>query len=249
MLIDSHCHLHNTDYDLPIDEIISQAHQAGVDKMVTIGTSSDDSRLAVEFAKSHPSVFATVGVHPSYSTSDQSVTNNFDLSHSKIVAIGEVGLDYHYPDTDKKSQAALLRQQIELAIELKLPLVFHVREAFDDFWKIADDYSIEAAVMHSFSDNLTNLKTIIEKNWLIGVNGIATFSKNQAQLEAFRAIPLERLVLETDAPYLSPAGKRGRINQPAYVRDVAEFLADFYGVDFEQLAQVTTANTERLFGI
>lgn len=249
MLIDTHCHLHNTDYEDGVEVIIEQAHGAGVQQMITIGTSAADSRLAVEFAANHPSVFATIGVHPSYLSEDSAFLDEFDLTNPKIVAVGEIGLDYHYPDTDKPAQAKLLRQQIQFALAHDLPIVFHVRDAFADFWRLTDEFPIKKALLHSFSDNLANIEQALGRDWLVGVNGIATFTKNPAQIAAFKAIPLDHLVVETDAPYLSPQGKRGRINQPAYVRDVAEFLADFYQLEFEELAGQTTANAQAFFGI
>lgn len=258
MLIDSHCHIHDADFPVALDEVLSLAKEAGVGKMVTIGTDMESSRLAMEFARAHENVWATVGVHPHSADDGCEFLRKIDFdANPKIVAIGEIGLDYHYDFTSRDSQRTLLKQQLELAVEYDLPVVFHVREAFDDFWPIFDEITSLVqtrghqlrGVVHSFSDNLDNLQKALARGLYIGVNGIATFTKDGSQLEAFRAVPLERLLVETDAPYLAPKGKRGQSNQPAFVRDVAEWLAEFYDIEFDKLATQTTQNAERLFRI
>lgn len=256
-LIDSHCHIHNADFPLSVDEVLAAAKQAGVVQIVVIGADEESSRRAMEFARVHDNVVATVGVHPHDASAGCEFLQVLDLSDPQIVAIGEIGLDYHYDFSPRQVQQEVLQRQLELAIAADLPVVFHVREAFDDFWPIFDQAAAQArsqdrvlrGVVHSFSDDLANLQAALERGLYIGVNGIATFTKNQAQLEAFRAVPLQKLLIETDAPYLAPKGHRGKPNQPAYVRDVAVWLADFYGVELAELAAVTTANTRRLFGI
>lgn len=257
-LIDSHCHIHDADFPIAIDESLQAAHLAGVTQMVTIGTDEASSLAAVKFARQHDEVFATVGVHPHEASVGCDFLKNLDFAaESKIVAIGEIGLDYHYDFSARDVQRELLKRQLGLAIELDLPVVFHVREAFDDFWPIFDQAATLArargrelrGVLHSFSDNLANLEMALERNLCIGVNGIATFTKDKTQLEAFKQIPLERLLIETDAPYLAPKGKRGQPNQPAYVRDVAEWLAEFYAVSLAELAEATTKNARELFRI
>jgi hydrolase, tatD family len=256
-LIDSHCHIHDADFPVPTDEVLALAEQAGVAQMVVIGTNEQSSRRAVEFAKSHEQIWATVGTHPHDASAGCEYLRTLDLTDPKIVAIGEIGLDYHYDFSPREVQQQVLRQQLMVAIEADLPIVFHVREAFDDFWPIFDEMAMRAqakgrvlrGVVHSFSDNLVNLQMALERGLYIGVNGIATFTKDKSQLEAFRAVPLDKLLIETDAPYLAPKGRRGKPNQPAYVREVAEWLADFYGVELAELATVTMANARRLFGI
>lgn len=256
-LIDSHCHIHNADFPVSVDEVLTAAQQAGVVQMIVIGADEASSRRALEFARAHDNVVATVGVHPHDASAGCQFLQALDLADPQIVAIGEIGLDYHYDFSPRDKQQAVLKQQLLVAIAADLPVVFHVREAFDDFWPIFDWAAAQAraqgrvlrGVVHSFSDNLTNLQAALEQDLYIGVNGIATFTKDQTQLEAFRAVPLEKLLIETDAPYLAPKGHRGKPNQPAYVRSVAEWLAEFYGVELTELAAVTTANARALFGI
>ncbi len=166
---------------------------------------------------------------------------------NKIVAIGECGLDYFYTHSPRVDQIKALRFQIELALQHDLPLIFHVREAFDDFWPIFDDYHGIRGVLHSFTDTQANLDKALARGLFIGVNGIATFTKNEAQIAMYRAIPLQNLLLETDAPFLTPVPLRGKMNTPANVRLVAEFLSELRGESLAGLAHATTHNAQTLF--
>ncbi|MDO4870826.1 MAG: TatD family hydrolase [Candidatus Saccharibacteria bacterium] len=258
MLVDSHCHIHEADFPIGLDEVLNAAKAADVQKMITIGTDESSSRRAIDLAVQQDNIWATVGVHPHSASSGCEFLDSIDFTaNPKIVAIGETGLDYHYDFSPHKIQQELLRQQLIIAIKVDLPVVFHVREAFDDFWMIFDEMADVAqkqgqklrGVIHSFSDNLDNLQKALKRGLYIGVNGIATFTKDETQLGAFRAVPLEKLLIETDAPYLAPKGKRGQINQPAYVRDVAKWLAEFYKIDFNELVTQTTKNAHKLFGV
>lgn len=247
MLIDTHCHIHDTDYPLPAEEVLTAAHQAGVEQMIVIGTDEASSRQALQFASQHDGVWATIGIHPHDAKHGATFMTKLLASQpAKLVAIGEIGLDYHYNFSDPEQQQVILHQQLALAKDYQLPVVFHVREAFADFWSIYDQYQVPG-VLHSYSDNLANLHMGLERGLYIGVNGLATFTKSVEQLAAYRAIPLDRLLLETDAPYLAPAGKRGRPNQPAYVKKIADWLATFYEVELAVLSQQTTANARKLF--
>ncbi len=167
----------------------------------------------------------------------------------KIVAIGECGLDYFYGHSSKEDQEKALRYQIELALEYDLPMVFHVREAFDDFWPIFDSYQGIRGELHSFTDDATNLSKALTRGLYIGVNGIMTFTKNDWQLEVTKAIPKDRLLLETDAPFLTPKPLRGNVNEPARVLLTARFLSDLRQEPLDELAQHTTTNARQLFSI
>jgi len=171
------------------------------------------------------------------------------LQLSKLVAIGECGLDYFYNHSPKKTQIKALRFQIELALKYNLPLIFHVREAFDDFWPIFDEYKGIRGVIHSFTDTPANLDKILKRGLSVGVNGIATFTKNEHQLQAYKSIPLANLMLETDSPFLTPIPLRGRVNVPANTSLVAEFLAELRSESLSELAEVTTQNALKLFSI
>jgi TatD DNase family protein len=167
----------------------------------------------------------------------------------KIIAIGECGLDYFYGHSTKTDQAKALHFQIALATQHGLPLIFHVRDAFDDFWPIFDSYKNLRGVIHSFTDSGHNLQEALRRGLYIGVNGIMTFTKNQWQLEAAKNIPLSRLLLETDAPFLTPVPHRGRVNEPAHALLVARFLAGLRGEAPESVAAATTNNARTLFSI
>lgn len=244
-LIDSHCHLHDLDFYTPEEQ--SQALLActerQIEKLICIGTDHEDSFKAAEFAAQNPTkLFWSYGIHP----------NEFDKPRKDVqfehqnrpVAIGEVGLDYHYGENDKLDQARLLEEMLDLAIREDLPLIFHVREAFDDFFAILDNFSTAKirGVVHSFSDNKKNLKKSLERDFYIGVNGLATYS-------TLPMPPIERILLETDAPFLAPVPLRGQTNQPVNVHYVAKWLSEKLGLDFEEVAKITTENSETIFNL
>ena len=244
-LIDSHCHLHDLDFYTPEAQAkaLAACAEKQVEKLICIGTDHEDSFKAAEFAAQNPTkLFWSYGIHP----------NEFDKPRKDVqfehnyrpVAIGEVGLDYHYGENDKLDQARLLEEMLDLAIREDLPLIFHVREAFDDFFAILDNFSTVKirGVVHSFSDNKKNLKKSLERDFYIGVNGLATYS-------TLPMPPIERILLETDAPFLAPVPLRGQTNQPVNVHYVAKWLSEKLGLDFDEVARITTENSETLFNL
>lgn len=253
-LVDTHCHIHFPDYGLDPDDVMDDAKQAGVTRLICVGCTLDDSKTAVDFASEHENVWASIGLHPheasDYVNDHKSLQSFRDLAAKpKVVAIGECGLDYYYEHSSKENQEKLLRYQLDLAIEHNLPLIFHVRDAFDDFWQIIDDYTDIRGVIHSFSASKKDVEKIVSRGLYVGLNGIMTFTKNQEQLEAAKAVPLDNLLLETDAPFLTPVPFRGKICQPKHVRVTAEFLGGLRGESLESLAASTTANAKRLFNL
>ena len=244
-LIDSHCHLHDLDFYTPEAQtkVLEACAEKRVEKLVCIGIDHEDSFKAAEFAAQNPTkLFWSYGIHP----------NEFDKPRKDVqfehnnrpVAIGEVGLDYHYGENDKLDQARLLEEMLDLAIREDLPLIFHVREAFDDFFAILDNFSTVKirGVVHSFSDNKKNLRKTLERDFYIGVNGLATYS-------TLPMPPIERILLETDAPFLAPVPLRGQTNQPVNVHYVAKWLSEKLGLDFEEVTKITTENSETLFNL
>jgi TatD DNase family protein len=171
------------------------------------------------------------------------------LRRDKIVAIGEIGLDYFYTHSPRETQIRALEEQIDLALKYDLPVIFHVREAFDDFWPILDNFHGLRGELHSFTDTAVHLEEGLRRGLYVGVNGISTFTKDKSQQAMFASIPLNRLLLETDAPFLTPAPFRGKVNEPAFVRNVAEFQASLRGVDLTEIARTTTANATALFAL
>ena len=218
--------------------MLARAKENKVEKIVCIGTSHEDSLAARDFAESHDDVYWTYGIHPE----NTGETYSF-VKSPKLVAIGEVGLDYHYEGYDRDAQIKLFREMLDLAKENDLPVVFHIREAFDDFFDVIKDYPEIRGIVHSFTDSKKVLKRILEEtDFYVGVNGLATYS-------TLATPPLERIVLETDAPFLTPVPFRGIINECAYVRCVAEWLADELGVDIDTIERETTKNAKRLYRI
>lgn len=243
MLIDSHCHLHDREFFTAeqAEEMLKRARYNRVEKVIVIGTDPTDSLAAKDFASTHDNVFWTFGIHPS---EWQKNTQNLGLpKDSKLVGIGEIGLDYHYGEADKKEQIKLFNQMLQLASDQNLPVSFHIREAFDDFFGIIANFPKITGVVHSFSDSKKNLKKILETtNYYIGVNGLATYS-------TLPTPPIERILLETDAPFLTPAPFRGIINESGYVKNIADWLSIKLGIPAEKVADITTGNATRLFNL
>lgn len=246
MLIDSHCHLHDREFftEEQAEEMIKRAHKAGVEKIVCIGTDPEDSLAAKEFAEKHDGVYWTYGIHPENSTSlSQRGLASIERApeRDKLVAIGEVGLDYHYEGYDRDAQIKLFEEMLQLAVDNDLPVSFHIREAFPDFFAVVKNFPTTRGVVHSFTDSKKTLKRILnETNFYIGVNGLATYS-------TLPTPPLEKILLETDAPFLAPVPYRGETNEPAYIADIAKWLAKKLDVSVEKVAKVTTKNVSDLF--
>ena len=253
-LVDTHCHIHSKDYPVDIKEVYASAKKVGVDKLICVGTDLEDSKLAVEFADSHENTWASIGIHPheanKYVAKPELLKEFAKLATSnKVIAIGECGLDYFYSHSDKESQVDLLKFQLDLAARHNLPVIFHVRNAFDDFWPILDKYLYIRGVLHSFTDSQDNLHKAVGKGLMIGVNGISTFTKNPDQTKMYTHIPIMNLVLETDSPYLTPTPFRGMICEPKHIKVIADFLVKLRGGSLEELAKQTSKNVNLLFGV
>ena len=248
MLVDTHCHIHES-YELPLDEVLLRAEEADVQRMICVGTSEESSRQAIEFSKTHSEAFASIGVHPHDTKDGYTQIAELAGTSEKIIAVGEVGLDYFYTHSPKELQIEALKAQIEVALTHDLPLIFHVREAFDDFWPIFDQYQGIRGVLHSFTDTKQNMEKAVAKGLYIGVNGLSTFTKDEAQTAMFDAIPLDRILFETDAPFLTPTPYRGKVNEPAYVRIVAEYHAQRRGISLDEIAEASSQNARALFSL
>lgn len=258
-LIDTHCHIHDPEFftSVEAEKALKSSVKGGVDKLICIGTSLEDSENAVSFANNHSKYcWASLGIHPHEAGKLNKPLIKKQLSKidelakgEKVIAIGECGFDFHYNDrTDSlEPQEQLLRGQIEIAKKHKLPISFHVRDAFDDFWRVFDDYEGIEGVLHSFTDNQANLDKALQAGLFIGINGIATFTNLDWQKQLFKEIPLENIVVETDSPFLTPHPKRGTINTPENVIYITKYLAELRGEEFEKIAKATTANAKKLF--
>ena len=275
-LIDTHCHIHDSEfmekYDCSVQELLVGARKAGVSKLVCVGTDVRSSKEAVKFALAQENSFASVAIHPHEAGNRLIEQLERDIAeldkliseqtNTNVVAIGECGLDYFYHDSVevREAQKQLLRLHFRLALKYELPMIFHIRsskksdesmlgDAFSDFVKIYDEFSGIRGVVHSFSATKKELGVILERGLFVGVNGILTFTKDVEQLEAAKAVPLSSLVLETDAPFLTPTPFRGKMCRPEHIALTAQFLSELRGDKPEELAGKTTENAELLFGI
>ncbi len=262
-IIDTHCHIHEADYPDAL-QTIKDAQKHGIIAFICVGTDLQSSKAAVEFAKKYKKygAHAAIGIHPHEATpqkldlnlSQQTWQQLAELAKQpEVVAIGEFGFDffYHKEAAARANQTKLAQKHLELAAKFNLPLILHIREAFDPFLEIIKDFPNLKGVVHSFSDTPAKLNSILElpNNFYIGLNGIMTFSKSPQQLESAKLIPLGRLVLETDAPYLTPPPFRGKINTISNTQIIAEFLSDLRDEDLEHFCATTTKNAKLLFQI
>jgi TatD DNase family protein len=250
-LIDTHCHIHSKEYDFEREIFYKNAIKAGVTKMICVGINPEDSQDAIDFAGKHEGAWASVSLIPHEAKKGQKALAKLEplLDMPKVVAIGECGLDYCYMGSSRISQIEALHFQLDLAIKHNLPLIFHVRDAYDDFWPIFDEHKGAKGVLHSFAGDQKTMQKAVGRGLFMGLNGIVTFSKNQQQINTFKNIPLDYLLLETDAPYLTPKPFRGKVNEPMHVRLVAKFLADLRQESLELVAKNSSSNACKLFKI
>ncbi len=244
-MIDSHAHIHFDQYQDQLNELLDRAKDANVNQIITVGVDEADSKKAVYCANSHQKVFASVGVHPH--EAKYGIGKISELISDKVVAIGECGLDYYRNLSPKDAQQTTFRKQIELALERDLPLIFHVREAYEDFLNIIKDYPKARGVVHSFNADEKTADALLGCGFYLGLNGIMTFTKDPAQLAAAKLIPLNQLLLETDCPFLTPAPRRGKVNEPANIPVIAKFLSQLRQESFDKLSEQTSFNTQKLF--
>jgi TatD DNase family protein len=263
LLIDTHAHLDFPEFDSDRQEVITRAQEAEVEIIVNAGAGLEASQAGVALAKAYPQVYAAVGVHP-----HEARTLNEDVlaelralaQHPKVVAIGEIGLDYYRDRSPRPVQRQAFQQQLALARELGKPIIVHDREAHEDVMNMLRQWVREGCqpsatshqpvgVMHCFSGDLAMAWEVIEMGFYISIPGPVTFTNARRLPELVRALPLERLLIETDCPYLTPHPYRGKRNEPAYVRLVAEAIAQIREIPLEQVARITTANARALLGL
>ncbi len=254
MLIDTHCHLDFADFAEERDAIVARAHELGVKQMVTISTRVRKLDGLLELTERYPSVFCSVGTHPNSADEELDIQTE-DLvrlanQHEKIVAIGEAGLDYFYDTVKPEDQKTGFLRHIAAARETKLPLVIHSRSADEDMAAILTEETGKGAfpfILHCFSAGPALARTGVELGGYISFSGILTFPKSEELRDIAKTIPHDRLLVETDAPYLAPKRWRGKRNEPSYVVNTAEVLADTIGVSMAEIAEITTANAFRCF--
>lgn len=253
MLIDSHCHLEFPDFTNDFDQVLKRASSAGVGTMLTISTSISDFASIMKIAGRAPNIFASVGVHPENAASEGAISHASIIAlcaSDKVIGIGETGLDYHYPNHDKALQKQVFIEHIKAAQHTGLPLIIHTRDAGNDTLEIMSTALREKpykAVIHCFTENMEFAKAALSLGFYISFSGIVTFKNATSLQEIAKFVPLERILVETDAPYLAPTPYRGKRNEPAFVADTAKFIADLKGVNYEDFCAITTNNFYQLF--
>ncbi|MGD6857731.1 TatD family hydrolase [Bacillus infantis] len=254
MLFDTHVHLNAEQFEEDLEEVIGRAQAEGVSHMVVVGFDRPTITKAMELAEAYDFIFACVGWHPvdAIDMKDEDLAWIEELAaHPKVVAIGEMGLDYHWDKSPKDVQKDVFRRQIRLAKKVKLPIVIHNRDATADVVEILREEGAGevGGIMHCYSGSVEVAKECLDMNFYISLGGPVTFKNAKKPKEVAEAVPLEKLLIETDCPYLAPHPYRGKRNEPAYVKLVAEQIAELKGLAFEEVAEATTENAKRLFGI
>jgi TatD DNase family protein len=254
MLVDSHCHLDSEKFDSDREAAVERAFAAGVERMVAIGTGEGppDLEAGIRLADRHPALYATVGVHPHDASKAGAETyKRLDdlLRHPKVIALGEIGLDYHYDFSPREVQRAVFAEQMRIAGEARKPIVIHTREAWEDTLALLERHWTPLglpAVMHCFSGGPWEAARCLALGCYLSFGGILTFPKAADLREAARVAPADRILVETDAPYLAPVPHRGKRNEPAFVVETARKLAEVRGENPERIAEITTRNFDRL---
>ncbi len=249
MYTDTHCHIYQEYYE-NIDEVLENAKNVGVTRVINNGCDAKSNIEVIDLVKKYPNMYGAIGIHPEYVDNYTEEDIKFleeNIKNDKIVAIGEIGLDYHYTKENKIKQIELLEKQLKLAEKYNMPVIIHSRETVEDIINTLKKYKVKG-VIHAFSGSLETAKIFIKMGFLIGVGGVVTF-KNAHLKEAIKEIPLESIVLETDSPYLSPEPFRGKQNEPARVKTIAEFIAGIKDINESQVSIIANQNIKRTFDI
>ncbi|WP_444922716.1 TatD family hydrolase [Microbulbifer sp. DLAB2-AF] len=254
MLVDSHCHLDRLKldkFDGDLDAVLEFARSRGVGKFLCVGISLENADAVVEIASKYEDVVCSVGIHPLDVESGLAGVDELIAmaERPKVVALGETGLDYYYSTDTKETQQQSFIAHLQAAGQVGLPVIVHTRDAREDTIQLIREYGNPqtAGVLHCFTESWEMAKAALDLNYYISLSGIVTFKNAEDLRDVARKLPLDRLLVETDSPYLAPIPYRGKPNIPAYVREVAEFIAELRGISYEQLAEITTENFLRLF--
>lgn len=254
MLFDTHVHLNARQYKEDRDQVIERAFEAGVSHMVVVGFNQETIPLAIEIAEEYETIYASVGWHPvdAINFTEEDLIWIEELSeHPKVVALGEMGLDYHWDKSPKDIQDKVFRKQIRLAKKINMPIIIHNREATEDVINILQEENAQevGGIMHCYNDSVDYLNECLEMNFYISLGGPVTFKNATLPKEVAKAVPLDKLLIETDAPFLTPHPYRGKRNEPAYVKLVAEEIAKLRESSYEEITEITRNNAFNLFGI
>ena len=252
MFFDTHAHYDDKRFDEDRDEVLCSMPECGISLILNAASSVRSARLSLELADRYSFVYASVGVHPhdAKSMTDDTVCELEEmLKHPKAMAVGEIGLDYHYDFSPRDVQKQRFREQLELARRLKLPVIVHEREALSDTFEILSDFRDLTGVFHCFSGSRETAKIVLDMGWYISFTGVVTFKNARKVLEVLEKMPADRIMLETDCPYMAPEPKRGKRNSSLFLPYIAERIAEARGVSAEEIAAVTMENGKRFFGV
>lgn len=245
--VDTHCHIFKNDYD-DIDEVLKDAYEKNIKYVINNGSNNEYNHEVIELVRKYPNMYGAIGIHPedvdSYKEEDLMFVED-NLNNEKIVAIGEIGLDYHYTKENKDKQIMLLERQLEIAEKYRLPVIIHSRDATEDTINVLKKFNVNG-VIHSFSGSLEIARIYLKMGYLLGVNGVITF-KNAHIKDVIREVGLDNIILETDAPYLTPEPYRGTKNNPGHTLEVAKFVANLYDISLDELAIKTNENIKRIY--
>lgn len=253
MIIDSHAHLDDEQFDLDRKQVVDNLKKSGIDAVINIGTSLNTSLKAIQLSKKYDFIYATVGIHPEdlLNFEDKQITELKKLAQNnkKVVAIGEIGLDYHYPNFNRENQIKLFESQLELAMELNLPVVIHSRNAFQDSVPIVKNYNLTSVIFHCYSGNWELAKNLLSMGYYLSFAGNLTYSKSTDLVETVKNMPLNRILAETDCPYLAPVPFRGKRNEPAFVKQVIQKMSEIRNCSLEEIEKATWENCCKIFNI
>ncbi len=253
MLFDTHAHMDDRAFDTDREELLAGLPEQGIGLLMNPGCSLESSRNASLLSQKYDYIYAAVGSHPDVADEvNEEVLEEYRKLcklNPKIKAIGEIGLDYHYEDIPRELQLKAFRAQMALARELKLPAIVHERDAHEDGMKVVEEFPEVTGVFHCYSGSAEMAKWLVNRGWYIGFTGVLTFKNARKALEVAASIPLERIVLETDCPYMSPEPFRGKRNDPGKLYRMAEKLAELRGLSVEEIHRITTENGKRLYGM
>lgn len=247
MLIDTHCHLYS-EYYSDIDDIVNLAKKSNVNILINNGCDSKSNKEVIDLLDKYKNMYGAIGIHPeeveNHSLDDIKFIED-NLNNKKVVAIGEIGLDYHYSKENKEKQIKLFELQLDIANKYKVPVIIHSRDATEDTINILRKYNIKG-VIHSFSGSLETAKIYIKMGFLLGINGVVTF-KNCNLKDILVNIGLNNIILETDSPYLTPVPYRGKQNNPSHILDIAKYISEIFNVSLEEVSKITTKNVLDLY--
>ena len=252
MIFDTHAHYDDEAFDTDRDELLIGMQKQGIGTIVNIGADMPSTEKSIALSEKYDFIYAAIGVHPSdvRTLTEEDINHLRELSrHDKVVAIGEIGLDYHYPNTDKEAQKKWFRTQLTLAAELKLPVCIHSREAAQDTFDIMQEQNAEniGGVIHCFSYGWDMAQKFLDMGFYLGIGGVVTFKNSKKLKEVTEKMPIERLVLETDAPYLAPEPFRGKRNESSYLTYVVDEIAKLRELSREEIIQITEGNAKKLY--